>query len=55
MSWFGILYDMTVKREVGDAGTFLWAVAVALVAAALVYWRYRVALAQGPPAEPSAS
>lgn len=47
---FLMLYDMTVKPDFGDAASILWGVAGAAVAAGLVYWRYRVALAQGPPA-----
>lgn len=46
---FAMVYDMTVKPEFGDAASILWGVAGAAVAAGLVYWRYRVALAQGPP------
>lgn len=46
---FVMIYDMTVKPDVGDAASILWGVAGAAVAAGLVYWRYRVALAQGPP------
>ena len=39
---FLIVYDMTVKPEFGDAGTSVWAVAVAALAVGgLVYWRYR--------------
>jgi uncharacterized membrane protein len=45
-----ILYDMAVKPELGDASSILWGLAGALLAAGLVLWRYRVALAQGPPA-----
>ncbi len=44
-----IVYDMTVKPDVGDASAVLWGVAGAAVAVGLVYWRYRVALALGPP------
>jgi uncharacterized membrane protein len=44
-----IVYDMTVKPEFGDATSILLGLAGAAVAAGLVYWRYRVALAQGPP------
>lgn len=47
---FLLLYDMTVKPDFGDAASILWGVAGAAVAAALIYWRYRVALGQGPPA-----
>jgi uncharacterized membrane protein len=46
---FGIIYDMTVKPDFGDTASILWGLAGLLVAAALVYWRYRVALAAGPP------
>ena len=45
---FGIIYDMTVKPDFGDAASILWGLAGALVAGGLVYWRYRVALAAGP-------
>ena len=51
---FLMLYDMTVKPDFGDAASILWGVAGAAVAAGLVYWRYRVALAQGPPARAEA-
>jgi uncharacterized membrane protein len=52
---FFLLYDMAVKPDFGDAASILWGVAGALVAGALIYWRYRVALGRaGPPAaEPS--
>ena len=46
---FLIIYDMTVKPDFGDAALILWGLAGAAVAAGLVYWRYRAALAQGPP------
>ena len=46
---FLIIYDMTVKPDFGDAASILWGVAGAAVVAGLVYWRYRVASAQGPP------
>lgn len=50
-----IVYDMTVKPEVGDAGSLLWGLAGAAVAAGLVSWRYRVvaarALAAPAPAQ----
>ncbi len=46
---FLLIYDMTVKPEFGDAASVLWGLAGAAVAAALVYWRYRVALSSGPP------
>jgi uncharacterized membrane protein len=45
---FGLIYDMTVKPDFGDAASILWGLAGVLVAAALVFWRYRVALAAGP-------
>ena len=48
---FVMLYDMTVKPDFGDAASILWGLAGAAVAAGLIYWRYRVALAQGPPAQ----
>jgi hypothetical protein len=51
---FLLLYDMTVKPDFGDAGSILWGVAGALVAGGLIYWRYRVALTEGPPAAQSA-
>jgi uncharacterized membrane protein len=43
-----IIYDMTVKPEFGDASSILLGLAGAAVAAGLIYWRYRVALQQGP-------
>jgi uncharacterized membrane protein len=46
---FGLIYDMTVKPTFDDAASLLWGLAAALIAAGLVYWRYRVALAEGPP------
>ena len=46
---FLIVYDMTVKPDLGDTASILWGVAGAAVVAGLVYWRYRVALTQGPP------
>lgn len=49
-----IVYDMTVKPEVGDAGSLLWGLAGAAVAAGLVSWRYVVAaraLAAPAPAQ----
>ena len=39
-----------MKPDFGDAASILWGLAGAAVAAALIYWRYRVAVAQGPPA-----
>jgi uncharacterized membrane protein len=50
---FAMIYDMTVKPDFGDAASILWGVAGAVAAAALVYWRYRVALAQA--ARPAAA
>ena len=47
---FLIIYDMTVKPDFGDAASILWGVAGAAVVAALVYWRYRVALSRPAPA-----
>ena len=52
---FVLIYDMTVKPAFGDAASILWGVAGVAVAAGLVYWRYRVALAQGPPPAPAPS
>lgn len=46
---FGLIYDMTVKPDFGDSASILWGLAGVLVGAALVYWRYRVALAGAPP------
>ncbi|HEY5872524.1 MAG TPA: DUF2269 family protein [Gaiellaceae bacterium] len=50
---FAMIYTMTVKPDFGDAASILWGVAGAAVAAGLIYWRYRVALAQGPPPAPA--
>ena len=47
---FLIVYDMTVKPDFGDAGSYLWAVVGALIAAGLIFWRYRVALSRPAPA-----
>jgi uncharacterized membrane protein len=47
---FLIIYDMTVKPSFDDAGSVLWGVVGAVVVAALVYWRYRAALARPAPA-----
>lgn len=44
---FLMIYDMTVKPDFGDAASILWGLAGAVVAGALIFWRYRVALAQG--------
>jgi uncharacterized membrane protein len=52
---FLIVYDMTVKPDVSDAASILWGLAGAAVAAGLIYWRYRVALTQGPPPERAAA
>jgi uncharacterized membrane protein len=41
-----IVYDMTVKPQVGDAGSLLWGLAGVAVAAGLVAWRYRAATAR---------
>lgn len=46
---FLMIYVMTVKPDLGDAASVLWGVAGAAVAAGLVYWRYRVALARPAP------
>lgn len=51
---FLMIYDMTIKPDFGDAASILWGLAGAAVAAGLVYWRYRVALTQGPPARAAA-
>ena len=51
---FLIIYDMTVKPDFGDAASILWGLAGAAVAVALIVWRYRVAMAQGPPARAAA-
>ena len=49
---FALIYDMTVKPDFGDAASILWGAAGAAVAAGIIYWRFRVALAQGsPPAQ----
>jgi hypothetical protein len=45
-----MVYDMTVKPSFDDASSLLWGIAGAVVAGALVFWRYLAALAQGPPA-----
>ena len=50
---FAMIYDMTVKPDFGDAASILWGLAGAAVAAGLIYWRYRVALSQGPPPAPA--
>jgi apolipoprotein N-acyltransferase len=55
---FLLVYDMSVKPEIDDAA-FVGGLLGAAIAAALVYWRYTVALGQpapgpaaGTPAEP---
>jgi uncharacterized membrane protein len=56
---FFLVYDMTVKPDIDDSA-FIEGLLGAAVAAALVYWRYRVALGQplgpgpaaGTPSEP---
>jgi uncharacterized membrane protein len=50
---FVLLYDMTVKPDVGDAASILWGAAGAAVAAGLIYWRYRAALAAAPGPPPA--
>ncbi len=50
---FLLIYVMTVKPDFGDAASVLWGLAGAAVAAGLVFWRYRVALAAGPPGPPA--
>ncbi len=49
-----ILYDMAVKPSFDDVSTILWGLAGAAVAGGLVVWRYKVALAAGPPGRPPA-
>ena len=46
---FLIVYDMTVKPDFGDAGSWIWALVAAAIAVGVIVWRYRVALAQGGP------
>ena len=46
---FLIVYDMTVKPEFGDAGSWVWALVGAAITVGVIVWRYRVALAQGGP------
>jgi uncharacterized membrane protein len=45
---FLLVYDMTVKPEIDDSA-FVEGLLGAAVAAALIYWRYSVALGQPPP------
>ena len=51
---FLIVYDMTVKPSFDDASSMLWGLAGAVVIAALLVWRYRVALSQPPPSPSTA-
>jgi uncharacterized membrane protein len=46
---FLIVYDMTVKPDFGDAGSYAWAVVAAAIAVGVIYWRYRAALERGGP------
>jgi uncharacterized membrane protein len=45
---FLLVYDMTVKPEFVDSALVV-GVLVAVLAGALVYWRYRIALGEPPP------
>ena len=45
---FGIIFVMTVKPDFGDSALLVGLIA-AVLAAGLVYWRYKVALSQPPP------
>ena len=45
---------MTVKPSFDDASSILWGLAGAAVIAALLFWRYRVALSQPPPSASTA-
>src|SRR5262245_22774162 len=47
---FLIIYDITVQPSFDDAASMLWGIAGAVVVGALVYWRYRAALARPAPA-----
>jgi len=47
---FLVIYDMTVKPSFDDASSILWGLAGAAVASVLVFWRYRIALSEPPPA-----
>ena len=51
---FLIVYDMTVKPSFDDASSILWGLAGAAVIAALIFWRYRVALSQPAPSPSTA-
>ena len=44
---FLIVYDMTVKPDFGDAGSYVWAVVAAAISVGIIHWRYRVALVRG--------
>ena len=46
---FLIIYDMTVKPDLGDAGSYVWAVIGAAVAGGVIYWRYQVAVGKSVP------
>jgi cell division protein FtsW (lipid II flippase) len=45
---FGIIFVMAVKPDFGDSALLVGLIA-AVLAAGLVYWRYKVALSQPPP------
>lgn len=45
---FLMIYDMTVKPDFGDMASILWGLAGAVVAAGVIFWRYRVALSRAP-------
>lgn len=47
---FLVIYDMTVKPDFGESGSIAWGIAGAAVAAAFIYWRYRLALSRPAPA-----
>jgi uncharacterized membrane protein len=47
---FLMIYDMTVKPDFDDAASVLWGLVGGAVAAGLIYWRYRVALARAAAA-----
>jgi uncharacterized membrane protein len=47
---FVMIYDMTVKPNFGDTASILWGLAGAVVAAGVIYWRYRAALSRPAPA-----
>jgi len=50
---FLLIYDMTVKPDFGDAGSIVWGLVLAAIAAGLIYWRYRVSVAGAPGARPA--